>query len=153
MRLLLRMLLLLSAAASGAVAAAQDASLTGNPDSVKFAVIGDTGTGSAPQFAVGRQMADARVPFPFDFVIMLGDNMYGSQDSRAFRREVRAPVRPAAAGRREVLRLARQPRQSDQSLLQIVQYGRGAVLHLLERERALLRDRYESSRSGTAGVD
>ena len=53
-------------------------------DSVKFAVIGDTGTGAAPQFAIGRQMADARAPFPFDFVIMLGDNMYGSQDSRDF---------------------------------------------------------------------
>jgi len=94
MRLLLRILLLLSAAAGGAVAAVQDVSLTGKSGSVKFAVIGDTGTGTAPQFAIGRQMADARVPFPFDFVIMLGDNMYGRQDSRDFVEKFERPYAP-----------------------------------------------------------
>jgi predicted MPP superfamily phosphohydrolase len=49
-------------------------------DSVKFAVIGDNGTGKQPQFDVAEQMVAARTRFPFDFVIMLGDNLYGSQD-------------------------------------------------------------------------
>jgi hypothetical protein len=48
------------------------------PESLKFAVIGDNGTGKDPQYEVGRQMARAREAFPFDLVLMLGDNIYGS---------------------------------------------------------------------------
>jgi 3',5'-cyclic AMP phosphodiesterase CpdA len=48
--------------------------------SVKFAVIGDNGTGKQPQYDVAEQMVAARTRFPFEFVIMLGDNLYGSQD-------------------------------------------------------------------------
>jgi predicted phosphodiesterase len=39
-------------------------------------VIGDSGRGSRGQFEVGRQMAVYRHRFEFDFVIMLGDNIY-----------------------------------------------------------------------------
>ena len=53
--------------------------LPNRPDSVKFAVIGDNGTGDQPQYDVANQMALARAAFPFDLVIMLGDNFYGSQ--------------------------------------------------------------------------
>lgn len=49
------------------------------PDSFKFAVIGDNGTGDTPQYDVGRTMAQVRATFPFELVIMLGDNFYGSQ--------------------------------------------------------------------------
>jgi hypothetical protein len=49
-------------------------------NSVKFAVIGDNGTGKQPQFDIAEQMVAARTRFPFEFVIMLGDNLYGSQD-------------------------------------------------------------------------
>ena len=47
---------------------------------LKFAVIGDNGTGDQSEYDVGRQMAAARTTFPFEFVIMLGDNLYGSQN-------------------------------------------------------------------------
>jgi len=50
------------------------------PDSVKFAVIGDMGTGAAPQFDVSARMTEARASFPFELVIMVGDNIYGRQD-------------------------------------------------------------------------
>jgi predicted phosphodiesterase len=43
---------------------------------VRFAVIGDNGTGDEAQYAVGRQMASARTEFPYDLVLMLGDNLY-----------------------------------------------------------------------------
>lgn len=49
-------------------------------DSLKFAVIGDNGTGKHPQYDIARQMTVARTTFPFEFVLMLGDNLYGSQD-------------------------------------------------------------------------
>ena len=87
----LPLLLVLAAAAHAVVAPAQEVSLPGNSDSVKFAVIGDSGTGSASQYAVGRQMADARAPFPFEFVIMLGDNMYGSQRPADFIQKFERP--------------------------------------------------------------
>jgi 3',5'-cyclic AMP phosphodiesterase CpdA len=54
------------------------------PDTVKFAVIGDNGTGETAQYDVGRQMAAVRSRFPFDFVIMLGDNLYGRQQPQDF---------------------------------------------------------------------
>jgi calcineurin-like phosphoesterase family protein len=54
------------------------------PDSLKFAVIGDNGTGERPQYDVGQQMAAARAAFPFELVIMLGDNMYGRQQPQDF---------------------------------------------------------------------
>lgn len=47
-------------------------------DSVRFGVIGDTGRGRREQFEVGGQMAAFHEAFPFDFVIMLGDNIYGT---------------------------------------------------------------------------
>ena len=87
----LPLLLILAAAANAAIAPAQEVSLPGNSDSVKFAVIGDSGTGTASQYAVGRQMADARAPFPFEFVIMLGDNMYGSQRPSDFIQKFERP--------------------------------------------------------------
>ena len=54
------------------------------PDSLKFAVIGDNGTGDSEQYDIGARMSEARNTFPFDFVIMLGDNMYGRQQPDDF---------------------------------------------------------------------
>jgi 3',5'-cyclic AMP phosphodiesterase CpdA len=51
----------------------------GRPDSLKFAVIGDNGNGSREQLEVGAQMAAQREKFPFEFVLMMGDNIYGGQ--------------------------------------------------------------------------
>ncbi len=44
--------------------------------SIRFAVIGDSGRGDAPQHEVAAQMAAWRQRFPFEFVLMLGDNIY-----------------------------------------------------------------------------
>jgi predicted phosphodiesterase len=51
---------------------------------LKFAVIGDNGTGEPPEYDVGRQLASAREKFPFEMVLMLGDNMYGRQQRQDF---------------------------------------------------------------------
>lgn len=51
--------------------------------SIKFAVIGDSGTGERPQFDVGETMATVRTRFPFTFVLMAGDNIYGRPDRAA----------------------------------------------------------------------
>jgi hypothetical protein len=75
---------LLVVVAASLLAAQQAAPLPTRPESLKFAVIGDTGTGEPPQFEVGSRMAEARRTFPFEMVIMLGDNIYGSQTPQDF---------------------------------------------------------------------
>ena len=75
------------------VPAAQNA-LPDRPDSLKFAVIGDNGTGDKPEYDVGQQMAAARAAFPFDMVLMLGDNMYGRQDPQDFVAKFERPYSP-----------------------------------------------------------
>lgn len=53
--------------------------LPGRPDSARFAVIGDTGTGGSAQYRVAARLAAAHTKFPFEFVVMTGDNLYGSE--------------------------------------------------------------------------
>jgi len=72
-----------SAAASQAAAPAGAAGGTLAPHaekSLRFAVIGDSGTGDKPQYQVGERLAESRSVFPYAFVLMLGDNIYGSED-------------------------------------------------------------------------
>jgi 3',5'-cyclic AMP phosphodiesterase CpdA len=66
------------------LAPAQNGALPVRTGSLKFAVIGDNGTGDKPESDVGQQMASARARFPFDMVLMLGDNMYGRQAPEDF---------------------------------------------------------------------
>lgn len=63
-----------------AAAAGQQAPRPLLPDSVRFAVIGDMGTGGTAQHEVARQLERQRAVFPFTFVITVGDNIYGSQN-------------------------------------------------------------------------
>jgi hypothetical protein len=61
---------------------------------VKFAVIGDSGRGNAPQFEVAAQMVRYRAAFPFTFVLMLGDNIYeGPATPDDYRRKFEEPYR------------------------------------------------------------
>ena len=48
-------------------------------DSVRFAVIGDAGTGERQQYEVAHQIWRYYQAFPFAFAIMLGDNVYGPE--------------------------------------------------------------------------
>ena len=91
------------------------------------------------QYEVGAQMTKARQIFPFEFVIMLGDNIYGSERPQDFVEEVREAVRRLLTSEDSVLRVARQPRRPDAALLQAVQHERRALLHLQEGRRTLLR--------------
>ncbi len=63
-------------------------------NSVRFAAIGDMGTGDPPQYEVARRMVEARQGFPFDFVIMLGDNLYGGSQPHDFEVQFEVPYRP-----------------------------------------------------------
>ena len=62
--------------------------------SVRFAVIGDSGTGRSPQFEVAREMEAYRRIVDFNFVIMLGDNIYGGHSPRDFVKKFEEPYKP-----------------------------------------------------------
>jgi hypothetical protein len=62
-------------------------------DSVKFAVIGDTGTGGSAQYQVAKLLAEARSRFSYDFIIMMGDNMYGGQGPADFVKKFERPYK------------------------------------------------------------
>jgi predicted phosphodiesterase len=64
------------------------------PKSVRFAVIGDSGTGDKEQYDVAREMEAYREKVKFDFVIMLGDNIYGGHSPRDFVRKFEVPYKP-----------------------------------------------------------
>ena len=63
--------------------------------SVKFAIIGDSGRGSAEQHAVAAQMAAYRQLFDYRFVLMAGDNIYeGPATPEDYRLKFEAPYKP-----------------------------------------------------------
>jgi hypothetical protein len=96
----------LQAQGSAAVAAAQGtpaaprpatgptSTLPNDNDSVKFLVIGDTGTGDRYQNEVAQRIAEAYKHFKFEFAIMLGDNLYGSEGPSAYVNKFERPYKP-----------------------------------------------------------
>jgi 3',5'-cyclic AMP phosphodiesterase CpdA len=88
---------LLGALATATIVAQSLVSLPNRPDSLKFAAMGDNGTGDRPQYDVAQQMANAHATFAFDLVIMLGDNMYGGQRPADFVKKFEQPYTPLLA--------------------------------------------------------
>ncbi len=62
--------------------------------SVRFAVIGDSGTGDRAQYDVATRMEAYRQATKFDFVIMLGDNIYGNHSPHDFADKFERPYKP-----------------------------------------------------------
>src|SRR5688500_17257224 len=93
--LLITLCLAVSVAAAQPVRpAAPPSTLPNAANSVKFLVIGDTGTGGREQYQVAVKIADARQRFPFTFAIMLGDNLYGSENASAYVTKFERPYKP-----------------------------------------------------------
>jgi hypothetical protein len=61
--------------------------------SLRFAVIGDFGTGKKPQFQLGEQVAKLHQTLQFDFAILVGDNIYGAERPQDFKRKFEAPYK------------------------------------------------------------
>jgi hypothetical protein len=78
--------------------AAQDLGLPLKPGSVRFAVIGDSGSGKREQYQIGQRMVEYRQKFPFEFVIMLGDNIYGKHTPRDFEKKFELPYKDLLDG-------------------------------------------------------
>ncbi len=61
---------------------------------VRFVVIGDTGTGSNQQLELAKVMQRYRQTFPFEFVFMVGDNMYGSEKANDYKMKFENVYKP-----------------------------------------------------------
>ena len=73
---------------------AQDVTLPIKSGSVRFAAIGDMGTGEPAQYEVAQRMLQFHQLFPFTFVIMLGDNIYGGKGPDQLQKKFEIPYKP-----------------------------------------------------------
>ena len=62
--------------------------------SLKFAVLGDFGSGAKVQYDLAAQMAKLHERFPFELVILVGDNLYGSERPQDFKKKFEVPYKP-----------------------------------------------------------
>jgi predicted MPP superfamily phosphohydrolase len=74
--------------------AAAPLTVPNRPDTFKFAVLGDNGSGDAGQMDLAKQMAAVHRQFPFELVAMVGDNFYGSQGPVDRVRKFDLPYKP-----------------------------------------------------------
>ena len=81
-------------ACSVVIGVAQDLQLPLKANSVRFLVMGDTGTGDSEQYETAAQIIKWRQKFPFTFVLMLGDNLYGSERPQDFVKKFERPYQP-----------------------------------------------------------
>lgn len=81
-------------AAQGSKPAGGNLTLPNAEGSVKFLAIGDTGTGTKQQHELAAVMEEYRKVFPYEFVIMVGDNMYGGEKAADFKMKFEDVYRP-----------------------------------------------------------
>jgi hypothetical protein len=89
-----RLFIVLLIAALPLPIAGQELRVPNKAGSVKFAVIGDSGTGDQKQLVVANELATWRTRFPYEFVVMAGDNLYGGEKPRDFDRKFAIPYKP-----------------------------------------------------------
>jgi predicted phosphodiesterase len=68
--------------------------LPNKADSFKFAVLGDFGTGSKEQYQLAAEMKQAHDQYPYNLVILVGDNLYGSERPQDFKKKFEDPYKP-----------------------------------------------------------
>ena len=61
--------------------------------SLKLAVFGDAGRGSKAQYELADLMAEYHSAFPFDMVLLTGDNIYGSEGPKDMKKKFEDPYK------------------------------------------------------------
>jgi predicted phosphodiesterase len=62
--------------------------------SFKFGVLGDFGTGDKEQYQLAEQMVALHGRFKYDLVVLVGDNLYGSERPQDFQKKFELPYKP-----------------------------------------------------------
>ena len=76
-----------------AQAAQPQVALPNKNGTFKFGVLGDFGTGSSEQYELGRQMKTVHDRFKYELVILVGDNLYGSERPQDFKKKFEMPYK------------------------------------------------------------
>ena len=74
-------------------AAEQVVALPNREGSLKFGVLGDFGTGAKAQYELAEQMVKVHDRFKYDFVVLVGDNLYGSDRPQDFKNKFEIPYK------------------------------------------------------------
>src|SRR5688572_29851412 len=72
----------------------QQTALPNKDGSFKFAVLGDFGTGDKTQYELAQQMTTVHQKFKYELVILVGDNLYGSERPQDFKKKFEDPYKP-----------------------------------------------------------
>lgn len=72
----------------------QHVALPNKEGSVKFAVLGNSGTGEPAQYQLAEQMAAFRGRFKFDLVLLTGGNVSGSERPQDYLKAFETPYKP-----------------------------------------------------------
>lgn len=86
-----------SEAVQGPAPAAAPAKLVKLPmkeGSFRFAVMGDTGRGDRGQYEMAAEMAKVYKEYPFELMLMVGDNIYGADGVSEMKRKFETPYKP-----------------------------------------------------------
>ena len=85
----------------GAVAQAQpqpvapvETPLPNGENSLKFGILGDFGSGARGQMQLAAEMARVHQRFPYELMVTVGDNIYGSDRPQEFVRKFETPYKP-----------------------------------------------------------
>jgi predicted phosphodiesterase len=83
-----------AAAADAQQSAEPVVALPNKEGSVKFGVLGDFGTGAPSQYQLADQMVKLHERFKYEIVVMVGDNLYGSERPQDFQKKFEIPYKP-----------------------------------------------------------
>jgi predicted phosphodiesterase len=75
-------------------AAEPQVALPNKVGSFKFAVLGDFGIAERTQYELADQMAKLRQRFKYEIVLLVGDNLYGSERPQDFQTKFEIPYKP-----------------------------------------------------------
>ena len=73
---------------------AAQVALPNKDGSLKFTVLGDFGTAEKPEYELAAQMAKFCEGFKVDFVLTVGDNLYGAERPQDFKSKFEDPYKP-----------------------------------------------------------
>ncbi len=83
----------ITADAAAAQPTAPTVSLPNKEGSFKFAVLGDFGTGDRTQYQLADQMVAFHGKFKYGIVVLVGDNLYGSERPQDFQKKFEVPYK------------------------------------------------------------
>ena len=69
-------------------------SMPNKAGSLKFGVLGDFGTGEPQQYEMAAQIARVHQQFKFNLMLLVGDNLYGSERPQDYQQKFEIPYKP-----------------------------------------------------------